>query len=658
MIVDSHSPQGRLYMSGLVGGSQQIVALAATDGQLLTAYGVSGEFAVDGVHGWLYVDRDESGLAVLDAQTGVVQTTIPLPPNQDEWRQTNPAPQADPASGQVLAFRDNVVYVVDPNQGAVVDTLSFDVPQEDRCRSLDGPLPIVGTTYDSARRFLYLDFVTYQCTPWIHHTLVLYDLNAGTEIIRRGTSPFKATASDGYLYGSSWYRMGVGYRWAWQDGEPWFTSEGWADWSSLFVDAARKRLYETSAGGLKVFDAETMTLLMNVPRPVEGDLVGYDPQTDQLYFLADGKLHRWPASAIQPPTPEPLLASDPPARPVGRLLVSPAWPRDKALFGLWDHDLAPDDCFVFGVTGGLLYLSSDGGSTWGQPHGGLRGGCRRMSALAVSPDYATDRTILASIMGTGIFKSTDGGRLWLPSSIGLLDRNASHLLFSPGFGRDQTVFARTSSAGMGRGTLYRSTDGGTSWQLLDIALRSVAMSPEFDQDQTLVGVSYEEDAQVFLSRDGGDTWEHVGGAPGGGGVNMLSLAPLFEKWQVVFAHDDGTLYRSGNGGRRWEAVLQAGETAAPGLFPPQLVYGPETEGGRLLFLLVTTRDYGADPALDRGTLYRSNDGGRAWQVVELPAGILPTALDISPNFAQDGLLFVGTANGQVVAVEAAALAEE
>jgi hypothetical protein len=42
----------------------------------------------------------------------------------------------------------------------------------------------------------------------------------------------------------------------------------------------------------------------------------------------------------------------------------------------------------------------------------------------------------------------------------------------------------------------------------------------------------------------------------------------------------------------------------------------------------------------------------------LPTGITPSALAISPDFAQDGLLFVGTADGQVIALDAMALVEE
>ena len=49
----------------------------------------------------------------------------------------------------------------------------------------------------------------------------------------------------------------------------------------------------------------------------------------------------------------------------------------------------------------------------------------------------------------------------------------------------------------------------------------------------------------------------------------------------------------------------------------------------------------------RASIYRSVDGGVSWEEVELPANLVPTALAISPTFDQDGLLWLGTADGRV-----------
>ena len=199
--------------------------------------------------------------------------------------------------------------------------------------------------------------------------------------------------------------------------------------------------------------------------------------------------------------------------------------------------------------------------------------------------------------------------------------------------------------------MYRSRDGGRSWQTLDMNLDLVAMSPEFDQDQTLMGVAvsyidYEQHSELLISRDGGDHWEEAGITPAGKGVTSLSLAPLFEKWKVLFAFaHDRTLYRSADGGSSWNAVLSDLPAA-----PTQLVYAPDIESNRPVFL-VAVETLPDQPAIMRGRLYRSEDGGLTWQELELPEDVSPTALAISPNFAQDGLLFVGTADGRVLTFE-------
>jgi photosystem II stability/assembly factor-like uncharacterized protein len=650
LLIDSQA--GRLYASGQVAEKPKTFVLGAADGHVLATYDIAGPLGLDSVHSRLYIDQDDQGLTVLNAQTGVLDVSVPLPGKQDPWRQENPAPQADPVDDRVLAFRDNVVYVVDPEKGEVADAIPFDISKDDDCRLLDRPLSIERGLYDPDRRILYLDFLTYVCTPWFGHIIVSYDLDSRSEIARQGVLPFQAITFDGYLYGTSWHRFGIGDHWAWRDGQPWMGSTDWSGRSPGFqVDPVRNRLYEAVDGNLRVFDAQTMTLLMSVPQPADGQLAGYDPKTDQLYFLSNGRLQPWPAGAIQAPVAEPLLPSQPPAKPVSALIVSPTWRQDKTLFGIWGDESLTDECYVFGQTGGLLRVSSDGGSTWARPRGGLRGACEYMSAIAVSPAYALDQTLLAGIVGMGIFKSTDGGQLWQPSSAGLSSMGVEQILISPGFAHEPLVFARTRTGG-----LNRSTDGGRTWGALDVDLYPVAMSPEFDQDRTLMGAAYADSegrTELRISHDGGDNWERLGDTPEGVTFDLLSLAPLFDKWHVVFGFgSNGALYRSEDGGATWQAVLR---TEAVSSAQSQMVYAPDIEVNRPVFLLVTTTD-SADLVSVRGTLYRSGDGGLSWKIAQLPEGISPTALAISPNFVQDGLLFIGTGDGRVLTLEAAKLA--
>jgi hypothetical protein len=539
LLIDSED--GWLYTSGVVEGKPQTVVLSAIDGRLVRTYDITGRLELDPVHNWLYVDRGSQGVAVLEAQSGHLHTTISLP-QQEDYR----ALRADPSSGQLFVSSGNIVYLTDPQTGVLIRSIPFNIPKQTCDGLTDNPSPINGIVSDSSRQLLYLSFASFGCTPWYFETVISFDLAISREIARADYSFARMTAFNGYLYGTDWYRFGIGYRWAWRDGRPWIHTGGWSGGTTngFQVDSKRQRLYESVDGHLQVFDAQSMELLMAIPQPVAGELVGYDPKTDQLYFRTEGQLYLWPAGAIEPPLPQPLLAVPPPAEPADFLVVSPQWPEDKTLLGLWGYQSPSENCYTFGQSGGSLYISSDGGNTWGRPSRGLPANCD-ISTIALSPNYIEDQTILVGVEGWGLFRSTNGGQSWTPSNKGLSNVALHQVLLSPAFALDRTAFIRSNTE------LYRSNDGGQSWQALvvDKILDLVAMSPEFDQDHTLMGAEYgykdnRPQTTVYLSHDGGYQWEQVG-QPLDGTIVRLSLAPLFGKWHVVFAFsDNGTLYRS------------------------------------------------------------------------------------------------------------------
>jgi len=637
---------GRIYTPCQVEDEERTCVLRTMDGALVASWPISGSLALDASRGLLYVDGGKAALAVVDAQGGNVLRSIPLPPTDQPWPRMYPAPQADPAMGQVLAFRENVVYVIDPERGEVTHQISFDVPIADGCRQLEGPLEISWSAYDSARRLLYLDFVTYSCIPWIGHTIVSYDMGSDAEITRSGVTsrgPGDVVSWGGRLYGLGWYRMGVGYRWAWKDGRPWLSSSYWTyPEGGLAVDARRGLLYQGSAQRLHVFDFREMALAFVTALPTRGQVVGYDEQTDTLFLLHEGRLNLWPADRVQRPAAQALRPSTIPTTTLRSLLFSPTWTDDHTLLATWDEATPLPPCWVFGVQGGPFLLSPDGGHSWLKPVGGLLDDCSSVQVVAASPEYARDKTLLANIVGLGLYRSTDGGRLWEPSGAGLGSLDVRGILFSPVYARDQTVYLIAGELD----SLYRSSDGGHSWLHLADRCGSLAISPEFEEDRTLLGAWYsyennQKQVQVRISRDGGERWDILGSAPVGD-FTLLGMAPLFAEWGVAFGYGAGALYRSSDGGSAWQAVL-----TEPGLLPAQIAYAPDMEASRPLFLIAREAS-ATQPAGQGGRLYRSGDGGQTWRAIDLASGAQPRALALSPSFARDSMLFVGTADAQVL----------
>lgn len=645
LLIDSEA--GRIYAATEQSATSyaQTWVFSAKDGRLLDTYEFAGPIALDAARQRLAVDQGDEGLAILDAQTGDVLRTIELLPLTQDQQSPAP-PQADPATGQFFAMRANVVYAVDPETGGIGTMAEFDLRPQDGCRPRDTMLPIVDSYFDQARRILYLDYVSYSCIPYVGYTVIAYDVGAGTEIGRWGGSMFEATVFDGRFYANDWYRMGSGTLSTLQDGKPWTTSTNWSSGAQpLLIDSTRRRLFWDTGKSLRVFDADTMRLLMVIPRPYSGALGGYDPATDQLYFLSDGGLQTYPAGDVAPQQPALPPATTLPRQPVLQMAVSPGWPQDKTLAGIWGYTATKDDCYVWGGRGGTIYTSNDGGINWRTSGGGLPSGCEIVSALALSPDYERDRTLLAALEGAGIFKSFDGGAAWEPASWGLPSMQTYSLALSPGFARDGTAFASVVT-----GSLQRTIDGGASWHSLPITTRVMTLSPEFEQDRTLVAVVSSE---LWTSHDGGEHWEVTASWPGPESPNMLSAAPLYAAWRVLFAYtDNGQVFRSADGGASWQTVL---DTGLSGGSTAQIVYAPDVEVNRPVFLLATGSFWEATPDAMQSALFRSLDGGLSWQKVTVGDGVVPTALAISPTFAQDGLIFVGTAGGQFLTLNGLAL---
>jgi photosystem II stability/assembly factor-like uncharacterized protein len=622
-------PAGRIYARGTVDGAEKTLVLAYADERLLTTYDLVGQLALDSSRHRLYIDQGPAGLAVINTETGRLDKSIFLPSGAYAA-----PPQADLAGGVVLAFRDNVIYMIDPETGAITDTLTSAFTHYMDCAS--GPVmtvpAIFGTKYDPAHRVLYTASVTSVCN---------------------------SSASGGVGYGVEAYRLDSGARLA--EGDPdwaWFLAQDWAEEAGpIEFDPKRQRFYQVTGGGLRVFEARTMALSLLLPQPVEGKFERYDPATDRLQFRLNGQLAAFPASAIQSSLPETLTVRALPQTPVTFLAASPSWAEDRSLFGLWVDPAQAADCKAGYLNWGegLFFLSRDGGQSWGQARGGLRGGCELMTSLAVSPDYANDQTLFAGVWGLGLFKSTDGGRLWQPAGAGLPQPEIGRILLSPVFNRDQTAFVQAGHQGY-----YRSIDGGHTWHKVELSpaqshpLLSLTLSPEFAVDRTLVGVVHNDNlgqTELYFSLDGGEHWEKRGVLPEGPSPQTLSLAPQFATRQTLFIYglnsEDPTrnaLYRSTDGGYRWELLFSFEPSPGPyatAQVTTSLLYAPGLAENRLIFLLAGE------------TLYESKDEGQNWQRLELAGGAKPTALAVSPDFGRDRTLFVGTAAGQLLILQVA-----
>ena len=208
-------------------------------------------------------------------------------------------------------------------------------------------------------------------------------------------------------------------------------------------------------------------------------------------------------------------------------------PGPKRLRGLVVVEGTPHLLYVVIEHSGIL-RSADGGATWSvigeQTCGGM------INTLFVSPH--DPRLLYAATADRGICISRDGGEIWEVAS-GLDEKEITAVV------EPRQVPGLTFATGVSR-AVYRSHDQGRTWEVL----RPAAQSPETGKKArrwATLGVSADGSrlalgtpSGVWLSRDGGESWEPLPGGMLGKGYYVNQL--FFD------ADDNKTLYAGMIGG--------------------------------------------------------------------------------------------------------------
>ncbi|MEQ1354141.1 MAG: glycosyl hydrolase, partial [Candidatus Acidiferrum sp.] len=255
--------------------------------------------------------------------------------------------------------------------------------------------------------------------------------------------------------------------------------------------------------------------------------------------------------------------------------------------------------------------------------GPFRGG----RALAVTGVVSQPNTYYMGAVAGGVWKTADGGITWDPlfdkqsvSSIGAIAVSDSD---------PNVVYAGTGEACI-RGNIsfgdgvYRSNDGGKSWTNLGLKdsrhIGAVIVHPT-NPDVVFVaalGHAYGPNTErgIFRTRDGGKTWEKVLYLDDRtGGIDVVFdphnphvlFAAMWEGYRTPWTLNSGGakdgLFRSNDDGTTWKRVEGHGMPEGPlGRI------GVSVSGGdsNVVYALIEAK---------KGGLYRSDDGGENWALI-------------------------------------------
>jgi photosystem II stability/assembly factor-like uncharacterized protein len=221
-------------------------------------------------------------------------------------------------------------------------------------------------------------------------------------------------------------------------------------------------------------------------------------------------------------------------------------PRDPQIVyaSLWQETLGPwEDANAYSGSGGGLFKSTDGGSTWTQLKNGL-------------PDHLVQINVAIA--------ASDPQRLYATLST-------------------TSEGAYATGAGLG---VYRSDDAGATWRKITDDPRPAMKIGGGDLPVPVVDpqnpdVVYSTSIVTCRSTDGGKTWISLRGAPGGDDYQNMWINPRNPKI-LLLVSDQGAVV-SVNGGETWSSwynqpTAQLYHVAATNTFPYRVCAGQQESG--------------------------------------------------------------------------------
>jgi hypothetical protein len=200
----------------------------------------------------------------------------------------------------------------------------------------------------------------------------------------------------------------------------------------------------------------------------------------------------------------------------------------------------------------VLMKSSLSGSTSTWSPTSLAGPFDQVTALAfdANGDIYAGATAIDVTSGGGIYKSTDGGSTWTLSSSGITSTSIDAIAVDPDNLLD--VFA------IAGGKIYVSANGGTSWTALSQTV-GAAGSLAIAATSSAVTIYAGSSTGLLYSTNYGATWTTIFSAT----LPVYSLVVDPNNAGTAYAATNSGVYKTTTGGGSWSAVNNAALTAIP-----------------------------------------------------------------------------------------------
>ena len=287
--------------------------------------------------------------------------------------------------------------------------------------------------------------------------------------------------------------------------------------------------------------------------------------------------------------------------------------------------------FYMGATGGGVWKTENGGSTWKNISDGYFGGS--IGAIAVSSSHPNilyvgggEVTVRGNVSpGTGIYKSVDGGRSW--RSMGL--KNSRHIpririhpsnpdiVYAAVLG---DLFKDSDERGV-----FKSEDGGETWKRMlfaneragavDLILDPVNPDVLYASTWNVRRTPYDfssggAGSALWKSEDAGKSWislmDQEGMPEGPHGIIGVAVSPVNpDRVWAIIENEAGGVYRSDDAGNEWELVNSDRSLRQRAWYYTR-IYADSEDANRVYVMNVA--------------YHVSNDGGQSFEARYAPHG--------------------------------------
>ncbi len=282
----------------------------------------------------------------------------------------------------------------------------------------------------------------------------------------------------------------------------------------------------------------------------------------------------------------------------------------------------------------------------------LAGHSRGGRATTVTGVPSQPRTFYMGVASGGVFRTTNGGESWEPITDGKMPVGSIGSIAVAESNPD-IIYVGTGSDGVrsnvstGRG-VYRTNDGGKTWQFIGLysvgQIGAVRIHPS-NPDVAWVAAYGDifkpnTDRGVYKTTDGGKSWKktlYMNDSTGAMDVELQPGNPTVvyawmnrierKPWTIISGARAGGFFKSIDGGDTWTNV---------GVGLPSELIG---KGNLAVTAANPQRIYALVEALPGGGLYRSDNAGANWALVNSTAGLVQrpfyyTTLGADPTNAE------------------------